>query len=77
MMLWYDEWHTMVEHREAGGRRFDDGVDLLLSRDTTMDQHTVILRSEPALCDYDDWTTTMKEIKCRRAQETTEASSDD
>lgn len=31
----HDEWYTVVEHTDAGGRRFEDGVDLLLARDTT------------------------------------------
>lgn len=76
-MLRHDEWYTKIEHTQAGGRRFDDGVDLLLARDATMNRHTVILRSEDALCVYDELTTTRKEIKCPRAQDTTEASSDD
>lgn len=74
-MLRHDEWYTVVVHTKAGGRRFDDGI--YIARDTTMDQHMAILRSEDALFVSDDWTTTMKEIKCRRAQETTKASRDD
>lgn len=61
-------WRTIVEHTEAGGWPFDDGVYLLLARDTTMDHRIAILLPEDALCVYDDWTTIMKEIKSRRAQ---------